>query len=505
MIDVLLINPGNQPALYQGLSAEFTAKEPPLWCRLIASYLVRRNVTAEIIDQENLGLSNQQVLAEVVARQPSLVVIVVHGHQPSASTQKMQATIELCQCLARGSSYPNLIVGGRAAALPAQTMRETGADFVCTGEGPVTVIKLLECLRAKGRVDDVPGLEFFISSREEDGQVEFVSKSTPPAPNVWDLQEMPGGGWDLLDMSVYRAHNWHCLQESSRAPYASIYTSLGCSFSCKFCNIQNPFRVGDALRFMGKANSYRMWPPEMVADEVQYLYDGYGVTNIKIADEMYVLNRAHVLGISDALIKRGLGDKLNFWVYARVDTLNDMELLERMRAGGVKWVCVGIESMSEYVRDGINKNDYTTEDILKACGRLKAAGINLIANFMFGLPDDTLESMEQTFRFSQELKPEWWNGYAVVAYPGTALHREVVANGWELPTSWDGYSHHAKGYLPLRTKYITAQEVLGFRDRAFQRFFRNPDFLKRTEAKFGAAACQGVIDMVSVKLERDNG
>lgn len=495
MIDVLLINPGDQPTLYQGLSDRFTAKEPPVWCRLLASYLHSHQVSIHIIDQENLGWSNEQVLEEVNIWCPALIVIVVHGHQPSASTQKMGAAIKLCHVLTDNAAGMVMVVGGHVAALPEYTLREADADLGCTGEGFVTILELIK--QRLIPTSEVLGLVWW-----RDGKVVV----NPPAPNVWDLTvEVPRKGWDLLDMSIYRAHNWHCLQEPSREPYASIYTSLSCPYSCHFCNINLPFRAGDYLKFKGKANSYRMWSPEAVAEEVQYLYDVYGVTNIKIADEMYVLNRAHVLGIADELIRRGIADKLNFWAYARVDTLNDTELLERMRAGGVKWVCVGIESMSEYVRDGINKNDYTMEDIFKACARLKAAGINLIANFMFGLPDDTLESMEQTFRLGQELKPEWWNGYAVVAYPGTALHREVVANGWELPKSWDGYSHHAKGYLPLRTKYLTAREVLRFRDQAFQRFFTDPDFLKRTEAKFGAAACQGVIDMTGVKLERDNG
>src|SRR3990167_1471428 len=139
-----------------------------------------------------------------------------------------------------------------------------------------------------------------------------------------------------------------------------------------------------------------MWSSKHAATEIQLLMEKYGVTNIKIADEMMVLNRAHVLGICDELVRRGLGDRLNLWGYARVDTLRDQALLDRMRAAGFRWVGVGIESASEHVRDGVDKADYGVKDIFEACRKIRAAGINLAANFMFGLPDDNEKSMRET-------------------------------------------------------------------------------------------------------------
>ena len=42
---------------------------------------------------------------------------------------------------------------------------------------------------------------------------------------------MPGVAWDLLPMTRYRAHNWHCFGDLEREPYAAIYTTLGLSVS----------------------------------------------------------------------------------------------------------------------------------------------------------------------------------------------------------------------------------------------------------------------------------
>ena len=55
--------------------------------------------------------------------------------------------------------------------------------------------------------------------------------------------------------------------------------------------------------------------------ELDLLTGKYGVRNIKFVDEMFVLNRNHVLGICDRIIERG--HDLNIWAYARVDTVKD--------------------------------------------------------------------------------------------------------------------------------------------------------------------------------------
>ena len=57
--------------------------------------------------------------------------------------------------------------------------------------------------------------------------------------------------------------------------------------------------------------------------EIKYLVDNHGIYNIKIPDEMFVLNPKQVTDICDEIQKEGLGNKLNFWAYARIDTLND--------------------------------------------------------------------------------------------------------------------------------------------------------------------------------------
>ena len=76
-------------------------------------------------------------------------------------------------------------------------------------------------------------------------------------------REMPGVAWDLLPMTRYRAHNWHCFGDLEREPYAAIYTTLGCPYRCSFCCIQAPFKAGEQMMGLrAEANSYRFWSPD---------------------------------------------------------------------------------------------------------------------------------------------------------------------------------------------------------------------------------------------------
>ena len=78
---------------------------------------------------------------------------------------------------------------------------------------------------------------------------------------------------------------------------------------------------------------------------------------------MFVLNPKQVTEICDEIIKSGYGKNLNFWAYARIDTLEDNVMLEKMIKSGFKWLGLGIESSNPNVRDGVVKGRFSNYDI----------------------------------------------------------------------------------------------------------------------------------------------
>ena len=491
--DLVAINPASRKQVYQSLGDKLSAIEPPVWAGLITTFIRRRGFSVELLDAEAEDLTPQQVAEHVTELNPLLTVVVVYGHQPSASTQNMLAAGQVCAALKeKAPDLKVLLLGGHVGALPEQTLREEKADFVCGGEGPYTVLDLLQTLPlAQPDYQKVRDLWY----REGD-----AVRHTPPAPLVKDLdQEMPQLPWDLLPMNKYRAHNWHCLGHLQRQPYVALYTTLGCPYRCTFCCIQAPFKGGEkALGYKESVNSYRFWSPRVIVDQIGKLVETYGVRNLKIADEMFVLNPRHVSAICDLIIERGYD--LNIWAYARVDTVKE-GMLEKLKRAGFNWLAFGIEAASERVRDNVQKG-FGQEKIYRTIEAVRNAGINVIGNYIFGLPEDDLETMEETLNMALELNCEFANFYSAMAYPGSQLYDLAVKESWSLPKSWSGYSQHAVDTLPLPTKYLSAAEVLRFRDHAFQVYFSGPKYLEMITRKFGLATVQHIQEMASHRLLR---
>jgi radical SAM superfamily enzyme YgiQ (UPF0313 family) len=261
-----------------------------------------------------------------------------------------------------------------------------------------------------------------------------------------------------------------------------------------------PFKAGEKLLgYKESVNSYRFWTPQAVVAQIDTLVREHGVRNIKFADEMFVLNMKHVLGICDLIIDRGYD--LNIWAYARVDTVRDDAGIEKLKRAGFNWLAFGIEAASEHVRDDVAKG-FGQELIVRTLERVRAAGINVGANYIFGLPEDDHASMQATLDLALELNTEYANFYCAMAYPGSPLYDLAVKAGWSLPTSWGGYSQHSVDSLPLRTRYLTTAEVLRFRDEAFLTYFRSPRYLDMVRAKFGAETVADIEAMAAHRLVR---
>lgn len=489
--DVILINPGNPSAAYQHLSVEFSALEPPTFTALVARHLQLRELRVALIDIPSESDSIEEIAQRVADFNPYLVGVFVYGYQPSASTQNMPAAQSIIDALRNiDPSIKIMLSGTHPASLPERTLEETGVDYVCDREGFATTRELVECLKVSGNLKKVPDLWII-----EDGKPSFTHRGASlPKNGLEYIVDRPA--WDLLNMGKYRSHNWHSLSDlSKRQPYASIYTSLDCPFSCFFCCIAAPF---------GKAG-YWTWDSMTVVDQIEILVRKYGVYNIKIVDEMFLMNEAHVLGISNEIIKRGLGDLINIWFYGRVDVTGKLDvrnpaLLETMQKAGFRWIALGIESASEFVRDGQDKK-YSNSDIINVVRTIQNSGMHVIGNFIFGLPDDTLETMQSTLDMALELKTEWVNMYCGMAYPGSQLHRQYTGSGLlpeENGTGWIGYSQHTYETFPLPTATLSNAEVLKFRDEAFLKYFTDDAYVASIQKKFGDDAVSHIKKMANL-------
>lgn len=476
--DVLLIRPNDAKAVY-GQAVSNAACEPPFWATAIASYLQKRGGRIQILDAEAFDLSPEEVACKGEQLAPVLIIVTVTGTNLSASTWKMHGAQLCCKALKAHTHAPVMMWGLHPSALPEQTMQDENVDFVMKGEGFHSIYELFLHMGDVEYYDKIDGLYY-----RREGEIHGNNRM-----NLISTEEFADPAWELLPMDRYRAHNWQRFGEQPGG-YAVIATSLGCPFQCSFCAVSALF---------GEKH-VRYFSPETVIHQIDLLVKEYHVRYIKLLDENFVLNIGHVEAICDLLIERDYD--LNIWAYARVDTV-DERILDKLRQAGIKWLAYGIESASELSLSDVAKGQYNAEKIEEVVQMTKAADINVMANFIFGLPEDTMESMQMTLDFARKLNPEFINFYCAMAYPGSQLYRESVEKHVPLPENWLGYSQFSYECQPIPTKTVRAKDVLAFRDYAFHAFFQdNPAYYQNIRKRFGDETVEEINKMLEKKLKR---
>ncbi|MCX7917534.1 MAG: B12-binding domain-containing radical SAM protein [bacterium] len=488
MTDLILVNPGNLKKVYGELRNKFAGIEPPYWCALIASFVREKGYSVKIIDADAENLSPEETVSKIIENEPLLVNIVVMGTNPSASSTPKMATVSkiLTNLKEKYSDIKIMLSGLHPSSLPEKTLKEEKTDYVCQGEGFLTTLNLLKAIKEKRNIEkeNIKGLWYKKDKEIINGGYEEI---------ISNLDDLPLPAWDLLPMEKYRAHNWHCFENiEERGNYAVIYTSFGCPFNCSYCNIKALYNNKPGIRYKS---------PERVIEEIDELVEKYNIKNLKIADELFVLNKERVHKICDYIIERKY--KLNIWAYARIDTV-DEEILKKLKKAGFNWLCYGIESASEKVRKGVSKKIHQ-DRIEKVIEMTKKSGIYVLGNFIFGLPDDDYETMNQTLNLAKKLKCEYVNFYVGMAYPGSYLYEWALKNEIKLPESWTGFAQLSEDTLPLPTKYLKPEEVLKFRDKAFYEYYSDPEYLKMIEEKFGKKVVEHIEEMLKIKISRKYG
>ena len=109
------------------------------------------------------------------------------------------------------------------------------------------------------------------------------------------------------------------------------------------------------------SNIFRWWNPEFIIKQFDF-FASEGVKNVKIADELFVLNPNHFLRICELIIERGY--EFNIWAYSRVDTCKP-KYLDTLKKAGVNWLGLGIENPDNENRRIIHKEGFKEVSVLE--------------------------------------------------------------------------------------------------------------------------------------------
>tara|TARA_B100000902_G_scaffold4013_1_gene5141 strand:+ start:4304 stop:5848 length:1545 start_codon:yes stop_codon:yes gene_type:complete len=503
-LDCLFLVTKSSKKTYQKLSHTYSAIEPPTWALLLAESTRSVGFKVDILDANAENLSVEEILKRIKDNSPKLICLVVYGQNVNAGTTNMSGAIHTSEYLKKFISTPISIIGSHVQALPKETLKkEKSIDFVFTNEGVYSLRNLLKLTDfSSNNLAKIKGIAFRNQNKI------IINAPEKIVPNEKMDIDLPGYAWDLLPfknkpLDLYRAPMWHAEYDfEKRTPYASLQTSLGCQFGCNFCmiNILNR-NDNDEIGVASNYSKMRFWSTNFVTKEFDKLIK-MGVRTIRIVDEMFLLNPKYYIPLCEQLAERNKDDSLRIWSYSRIDTVKRPEILKLVRRAGIKWLALGIESGERSVRLEVDKGKFEDVDVRKVIQKVHEADINVMANYIFGLPGDTKETVKKTFDLSLELCTAGWNTYGAMALPGSYLYKKALEEGNQLPDTYEGFSFHSYETLPLPTEKLSAKEIIILRDEAFNQYHNHKPFLNLIEKKFGKEAVKNIVEMTKITLKR---
>jgi hypothetical protein len=218
----------------------------------------------------------------------------------------------------------------------------------------------------------------------------------------------------IVQSGKFEVYNFRC------EPYNNFFAEYVLTHNCMINSIN---RVSTNENYSSAQSSgMRFWEPDVVFSWIKNLYNN-GIKTIRISDEMFFLDKRFFEPLLKKIADSGMGQDLRIWTYTRVDTVRP-QFLDLFRSAGVRWLALGIETASTTVRREVTKGTYEETDIRDVIKQIQDHGISVISNYIFGLPSDNYDTMNETLDLALELNTEMANMYCFV--PGSRIYTKNV-------------------------------------------------------------------------------
>ena len=284
---------------------------------------------------------------------------------------------------------------------------------------------------------------------------------------IENLDELPFPKWDSFPIGTYRY-----TIISRKKPTLSMLSSRGCPYGCNYC----PYKVNSC---------YRSRDPENVIDEIEYLVKLYNAKGIAFRDPNFTCDMKRAENIARGILRKGFDIK--FHIETRTDLL-DIPLLKLLHRAGLRACEFGIESASMDTVAGNKRmppSQAQQEEIVRWCHKL---GIRVVANYILGLPNDTVKGMKETIRYAKKLNTFGVQFTMCTPYPGTEFFEQVkdrvFDHNWEHFTGWTNVYRHDR---------ISTEKLHELKERAYVSYYFRPRYVYRfMKSAFPNQICKSV-------------
>lgn len=439
---VLASAPVSIEARYGAYSASANT-QPSFGLVSLAASAQKAGAEVKIIEASSCNLSVQQTAEAVLEYSADILGI-------SATSLGIVPAAQLASRVKQLAKDTLVIVGGcHASALPEATMNEFHAfDIAAIGEGEETLADIVRRKANGGPLSEIPGTCF----RTEDGV-----KRASPRPNIESLDSLPLPAWNLLE--GFPTHFTPSPARIRRWPCASIVMTRGCPNSCTFC---------DRSVFGRHCRSYS---PKYAADLCEDLHRNYGVRELLIEDDTFIISRNNVAGFCEELLARNID--LSWSCLGRADRV-DADLLQLMKKAGCWHMSFGIESGDEAILKAVNKH-LNLEQISKALSICRKVGVRTKGFFMVGFPNESEKSISTTEQLVRTLPLDDITVMHLTPFPGSELYDKADTLG-AFSKDWRTMNALNAVFIPHGMTQAALEEG---RNRILKAFFSRPDVILR--------------------------
>jgi len=266
-----------------------------------------------------------------------------------------------------GGYFPSLHT---AAALNAPYV-----DFAVRGQGPDTLLELLEGLRGSRSFETIAGLSF----KNPDGSHRHNPERAVKGPNAF-----PWVPYHRIPVEKY-------IRPSFFGRRTAVHeASIGCPYSCSFCGVISAY-----------GSLQRMESPARTAAILGHMRRCYAIDSIQFYDNNFFLQENHGRELMDRLTPLGL----SWWCEARVDRMLGFTdaTFEAVRRAGCKMIFFGAESGSDWVLEDMKKQ-LKSHQTLELAQRIRKFDIIPEFSFVIGNPKDPERDTTECFQFIRKLK-----------------------------------------------------------------------------------------------------
>lgn len=289
-----------------------------------------------------------------------------------------------------------IVLGGVGfSSMPESILKYLEVNLGIRGDGEEALLLLLNKIIKGDDYSQIPGLIIVKNDR-------VISNSIQPV----DLQKISLSQRNIINNKRY-------FEEGGMV---GIETKRGCSKNCIYC-----FDV------LAKGRKMRLRPAQDIVNEIKSLLN-QGVNYFHLCDSEFNLPSSHALEICQEIIRRNLGDKINWYAYCSPVPFSD-NLAKLMKKAGMVGVDFGVDHGNNSMLKTLGR-DFNKEDLINTANICHRYKIIFMYDLLMGGPGENKKTVKETIELMKRINPSRVGvSVGIRIFPKTKLSQIVQLEG----------------------------------------------------------------------------